>query len=184
MAKQESRHHYAFIHRAFREASLHHPLAVLAVLASPRRDDFIQSLLDAVDKGEGTDPPRDFSLADIRVHCVRIGRNNPCAIIEMPEPRNPAEAYFAALLVKSSLSDDPTAEEFGKAQIGYYVLERSAFLSEPTDTMLCEWTIGDKHVNYGKGPEPTLDAFVESLRHFCKTSPDGQGASGHRDEPA
>jgi hypothetical protein len=29
--------------------------------------------------------------------------------------------------------------------------------------MLCGWTDEGSHVNYGSGPEPTLDAFLAAL---------------------
>ena len=74
-------------------------------------------------------------------------------IVEMPEPQEAVHAHFVAILLGEA-DDDPAR---------YITLERSVSLDAGAQrTVLAEWST-EGHVNYGDGPEPTIDAFVDQL---------------------
>lgn len=72
-------------------------------------------------------------------------------LVTMPPPERPAEAYMVGVV-----------REFG-ATLRYFTLERRASTELGAETFLCEWKDGT-HLNFGSGPEPTEEAFVESIR--------------------
>ena len=72
-----------------------------------------------------------------------------CALITLPEPEEPAEAYFVLIL-------------FGPTPPEYYSLEKMAPLWESDDstgTVLGLWE-PDRRYNLGEGPRPDPDLFV------------------------
>ncbi len=87
------------------------------------------------------------------------------AVITLPPPLAHAEAYFVAL-VRSSPRQVASSGAFR-----YMTLERGIDMSSGGDqTYLCEWTVG-KHVNYGKGPPPTIEAFLQAIAELESSKP-------------
>lgn len=128
---------------------------MLTVLASEHSADFLASLWGRV----AEDLPEDEHLdgAGLCVHAATIPPGIPCAIVELPEPRGMTEAHFIAVV--------PVPGEGPGVGCRYITLEYTLDITadEPTpQTALCEWTeMG--HLNFGGGPEPTLEAFVEAV---------------------
>ena len=160
-----SEHHYAFAHYALRRLALASPMTVLGNLAvDSRRTSFIDCILADVDSKIGGTAPRTFTASDIRYTGHRIGARS-CAVLQMPAPTNPCEAYFIAIVAPQSFAEalqrafdaDSTDPLFD-----YYVLERPVKISHRTKSMFCAWE-GETHRNYGDGPSPTLEDFVPFL---------------------
>ncbi len=80
-------HHYTFVHQALPTMAFDNPLAFLSILASSDAREFLAGLIRGVSehcKAEESQPG--FGVEDIIIHKVRVGKC-PCAVIEMPEPR-------------------------------------------------------------------------------------------------
>ncbi|QDV19399.1 hypothetical protein Pan153_40640 [Gimesia panareensis] len=152
--------HYVFAHYALRQIALAEPLQILAIVASPDVENFIDAVLQDVVEQCGREAG--FEAADIKVHPKRVN-DYPCVVVEMPEPQEAAEAHMVAILVPIDLSKDPPSEEEQEQiKAHYYTLEKSFSLTGEPRTVLAEWG-ESRHSNYGEGPEPTVEAFVAAL---------------------
>ncbi len=165
MQPTTSEHHYAFAHYALRRLALASPVTVLGNLAiDSRRTSFIDCILADVDIRIGGNAPRTFTASDIRYTGHRIG-NRCCAVLEMPAPTNPCEAYFIAIVAPQSFAEAlqrAIDADVTEPLFDYYVLERPVKITQKTKSMFCAWA-GETHRNYGDGPAPTLEAFVPFL---------------------
>ena len=87
---------------------------------------------------------------------LRIG------VLTLPMPRQPAEAWFAAIVGSSS---DP-------AYLRYFLWEQGEALDGRPHTVVAEWS-GTAHRNYGEGPPFSGDlagdrgAFVARVLQIC-----------------
>lgn len=73
----------------------------------------------------------------------------PAVLITLPPPAKSPEAHFVLIL-------------FGTDPPDYYSLEKANGEFAPSGTMLGRWT-PQGHENWGLGPEPEPDAFIESV---------------------
>lgn len=148
-------HHYQFAHAALRSVAFAHPIQLMALLATPEAKSAFDSLLEQVDESCTGGEPRDFEASQVGVH-TRRASGHPCAVIEMPPPRATGEAYYAAPV----LLMDPDPE---KVTVRYFTLEYSAAYGDEPSTVLAEWQASGHHVNYGLGPKPSVDAFLDAI---------------------
>jgi hypothetical protein len=144
------------------------PLAFLGVLASPEAQRFLADLMQSVSKHcEEREPQPDFSVEDITIHNIRV-RQYPCAVVEMPRPRATTEAFFVAAVLLAEIDRElPDAKD---RALRYFTLEKGLVLGGPSRTVLCEWTSDGSHVNYGDGPTPRIEAFIESVQELLSKS--------------
>jgi hypothetical protein len=159
-------HHYALAHYVLRSVAFDDPLAYLGILASPDAHKFLAHLLRSVSERCKNEQP-DFAAEDIAIHPVRVGQY-PCAVIELPQPRATAEAYFTAAVLLADLQDQ--VPESAQRKLRYFTLEKGFVLNGPPRTVLCEWTSEGSHVNYGDGPLPQLEAFVRAVEELLSRS--------------
>jgi hypothetical protein len=152
--------HYFFAHYALRRAAFLSPLELLKRLDENGGREMIETLwvVTAEMCGQGSQP--DFGIEDIKVHTIRL-QDSRCAVVEMPEPRSMTQCYFVAVLVgldeRTDNGGDPSPS------VRYVTLEKGFEMSAESRTVLCEWTSEGTHLNYGDGPAPNLEAFVEEL---------------------
>ena len=139
--------HYVFAHYALRQIA-------------PDADKFIAALLQQVVKQCGREAG--FDAAEIKVYPTRVN-NYPCAVIEMPEPEEAAEAWLIGVVVPVDFTLEVPAD-LDESQITaqYYTLEKGVSLTGEPRTVLAGWD-DQRHNNYGDGPEPTVEAFVATL---------------------
>ncbi len=149
---------YAFAHYALRQIALSDPLRFLAMAASPDARHFIDAVLKNV--AEQCGRPTTFEAASVKIHPVRV-KDFPCAVIELPEPREMAEAFMVALVVPidTSFKEPPDANSITGR---YFTLEKEFSLTKDRRTVLAEWNM-TRHSNYGDGPPATVEAFVAAL---------------------
>jgi len=144
------------------------PLGFLSILASPDAHKFLSSLMQSVSEyySELEQGP-DYTVEEFTIHKARVGRYS-CAIIEMPQPRGRTEAFFVAAVLLA----DPDQSMFDskKGGLRYFTLEKGFRLGGPPRTVLCEWTEEGSHVNYGDGPAPRLDLFIEAIEQLLSKS--------------
>lgn len=157
-------HHYALAHLALRGVAFDQPLGFLGVLASPDARHFLSDMLASVaEHCKDREPRPDFSVDDLRVHRLRIGKY-PCAVIEMPRPRAVAEAHFVAAVLLADPSDGlPDGE---RIPVRYVTLEKGSTIGGGARTVLCEWTADGTHANFGDGPPAELPAFARAVEEL------------------
>lgn len=164
-------HHYTLAHLALRTAAFDNPLGYLGVLASPDARKFLAFLLGQVSEHCREQEPRPgFGADDLVIHKVRVG-GYPCCIVEMPLPRAPVEAYFTAAVVLANLDDELPSSE--PVQMRYFTLEKGVTLGGPPRTVLCEWNAEGTHSNYGSGPEPRVESFIQAMEGSLSRSQEG-----------
>jgi len=150
--------HYAFAHYALRQIALAEPLQFLAIAASPDAGRFFDVVLK--DVAEQCGRPAPFHAASIKVHPVRVN-NFPCAVVEMPEPSETAEAFMVALVVPVDMTANQRPDP--KTVSGrFFTLEKGFTLTNEPRTVLGEWDL-TTHFNYGDGPPATVERFVTAL---------------------
>jgi hypothetical protein len=146
-----------------RVVAFQEPLHFLSILASPECNEFLTGIWHTVcEQSEPQTPRPDFGPEDFHIHCLRVN-SYPCAVIEMPAPVAMPEAYFAAFVVMMGPESDDE-EETPEAR--YFTLERSFSMDGGSRTVLGSWTKDGTHLNFGDGPEPELDAFVDALKRL------------------
>ena len=158
--------HYLLAHYALRSVALNDPVFYFGVLASPEARRFLTDLLrTTAEHLRPGDPPPDFTADDLTVHTVRAG-GYPCAVVELPSPRAMTEAYFTAAVLLA----DPAAEapDLAAAPVRYFTLEKSFDLEGNPFAMMCEWSKGGAHANFGGGPPPRLDDFIKAVEYLLK----------------
>ena len=156
---QRAPHHYTLAHMAFRGFCSQDPLAFFGVMGSPQRDSLIQELWRQVCEnceGEGTP---DFDISEVDVITCRV-KDYPCMVIQMPEPQEIGEAHFVGIVLHTDINSTELPEN---PEFAYLTLEKGQDEEAQACTYLCTWTLDDQHINYGQGPEPTLDNFVKQL---------------------
>ena len=156
---------YALAHLALRHIALSDPIQFLAIVASPEADRFIDSIIKNVKENCGRKPS--FDATSVKIATVRVNEF-PCAILEFPAPNEIAEAFMVGVIVEiDSSSEQPT--EIETTQARYFTLEKGYSDTNELRTVLGEWT-EDSHLNYGDGPPPTVEAFVEFLSEMLQNS--------------
>ncbi|WP_278465453.1 hypothetical protein [Gimesia maris] len=152
--------HYVLAHYALRQIALAEPMQFLEIAASPDADKFIAALLQQVVKQCGREAG--FDASEIKVYPTRVN-NYPCAVIEMPEPQEAAEAWLVGVVVPVDFSVKVPADlDLDQITAQYYTLEKGVSLTGEPRTVLAGWD-DQRHNNYGDGPEPTVEAFVAAL---------------------
>lgn len=145
--------HYQLAHVALRSVALQDPLSFMSLMASEKAFAVLASLLEQVAEHCADEEPT-FDADDLTLHRVRV-LGSPCLVVEMPQATAPAEAHFVAAWL--AMNDGPET-----AQLRYFTLE-AAEDSNPASTVLGEWDSEGKHLNYGAGPAPSVEAFAQAI---------------------
>ena len=85
-------------------------------------------------------------------------------------PKYPTEAYFIAIVARFSV-EELKANLDGKAEgfsIDYYTMERPIEITPEHRSVFCGWSADGTHLNFGAGPEPTFDEFLERLEQHAR----------------
>ena len=149
---------YVLAHDALRQFALSDPLKFLNLMASPDAERFIDALLRDVARQCGRQAS--FDASSVKIHPTHIG-DLPCAVIEFPEPKETTEAFMVALVVAIDPSSDQPFDK-DRIQARYYTLEKGHSQPNQQRTVLGGWDTTSR-LNFGEGPEPTVEAFVAAL---------------------
>lgn len=136
------RQHYTFAHRALPQIAAAHGDRFIEDMAGPHALPMLKQLWDDIGRERTGDAIASDGLA-VSVQTLRDGAT--FALITMPEPTAPPEAYYVGVVGGRCFT-----LEYGLTAAG-----------EPA-TFLCEW-VGQKHVNFGLGPPPEEHAFVRAV---------------------
>lgn len=156
--------HYLLAHRVLPAVFHSQPFKTMAGLGSPDSQGFLQFALSLASR-DGHSP---FPVSDLQVHRARV-HHCPAAILEMPPPREPAEAYFVAMVVPMPGSGAEAADG-SVVTTRYITLERTTQLPgvAEQESVLGEWTT-DGHANFGEGGPPTVENFLRQIEKLVPT---------------
>lgn len=157
--------HYLFAHVAMRDMAFQYPVEIIAALASKDADALLADQWNSVAQAcsEQGDDDRPVDESAVEVHRLRIG-GYMSAVIEMPQPEGPTEAYFTAIVLCVDLEAKGKTKE--DIVVRYFTLEKCAKISpdDSEQTALCEWTADGTHLNHGEGPAADLRSFCDAVR--------------------
>lgn len=149
---------YVMAHYALRALALADPLRFLALVGSPEAGRFVEALLK--DVAEKCGRPTSYEAGDVQIHTLRV-HDYPCAVIEFPAPREPAEAFMVAVVAPVDVDGEPLADTL-KVTGRYFTLEKGVTFTKEPRTVLAEWT-DESHINYGDGPAARVVPFVAAI---------------------
>lgn len=138
-------HHYNFAHRSLPHLFFENSLRVSQFLEK-NGEEALRTLWAQCEGRNHEALPEGFT-------CVhrRAGDETNLVVVAYPPPTSKAEAYFSALVVHSG-------------QPRYFTLEASfGRVGGRPRTVLAEWTAERAHYNYGDGPAPIMEAFVQAI---------------------
>jgi hypothetical protein len=155
-------HHYSFGHRllpglALRGRTDFHELASRALL-----DQLLRGWWQEL--GESLPAEERLPHDGLRSELVNAG-NVAVVLVTMPAAAHAAEAHFVA--VTPHVHPDAWR---------CFTLEHTWTLDDQPATVLAEWT-ADGHVNYGDGPPPERQAFLDALG-LLVAGPPRNGSTG------
>ncbi|HEX8916848.1 MAG TPA: hypothetical protein VF796_31145 [Humisphaera sp.] len=150
--------HHRFAHHALRQQVLGGPARVVGVLQGPGGERYVKDLWEAVRREENIAEP-DADATGLSTEMTQVGPYSS-AVVTMPKPAAPGEAYFVGIVLRSYQRADGAVIERSPLLL-YYTLERQAGTAPPAAS-LCEWQAGD-HVRFAGDVAPTLSAFREAM---------------------
>ena len=150
-------HHYQFAHVVLRELCEEDTLRFFATMASPERCRLLAGVWAETERRIGR-PVDGFDPAPTSVTTCRIGAH-ATVIVSMPAPVAVGEAHFVGVVLAELT---PGADPGAAVGYRYFTLELGDRGDGSARTVLCEWK-GARHLNFGDGPAPEVDAFVAAL---------------------
>ncbi|MDI2126813.1 hypothetical protein [Yinghuangia seranimata] len=149
-------HHYTVAHGVVRAIALQQPTDLAAFALAGLLDE----LLGRIWQGEGDKLPEEERLApDGLGSTLYWGPGDEMlAVMAFPAPERMTEAYFTAALFPKTL------------EARYFTLEFTRTLDGGTATVVGEWA-KDGHLNFGAGPEPTAELFVQRIGEMVGLQP-------------
>lgn len=150
---------YVFAHQALPALAFSEPGKLLAVLSGPDGPEFLQNLWGTA--GQQCDPPQQRSPEGLAHSVDAAGTTGVVAAVHLPEPQSVGEAHFVAIFGRFATPEEP--DLFALNWVRVFTLEYGLHpIGENRCTMLCEWTEKGTHKNYGEGPPPDEEAFVQA----------------------
>jgi hypothetical protein len=158
--ENQAPHHYELGHIALRQLALSDPYGFFDVMGSPLGRQFLEDLWTSVCQNCDKAGTAAFDLNDIIVHRTQVGEF-PAVLVVMPTPHFTTEAHMVCVIL--NVPWDKIQQRPDKVEVRYFTLEKGRSLAaEAGRTVLCEWE-GERHINYGDGPEPTISAFLSRV---------------------
>lgn len=154
LAKPRQQHYY-FAHVYLRDKALAYGPAAVEDYVKPKAADHLK--IEWLTIGMASkDPSDDFIPPDgIEVYSCELGGAYKAAIIKLPEPKGPSEAFMTAIVVPID------TESRNATRARYFTLELSP--RRPTRSSMCEWT-DFGHINLAvENPPPNIEAFKNAI---------------------
>lgn len=154
--------HYVFAHRLLRDLFLRDPSGFLAEL-NQNGDEFLQAAWMFVGVKLTGDPDA-ASAPEVKHEVRKLDDGSLVVLITMPRATRMPEAIFVAAVYR------PAAE--GREEVARFVtleFSRPPGMQTPI-TVLAEWQ-GERHLNFGPGPAPTLNDFFAAIAALLAERP-------------
>jgi hypothetical protein len=151
---------YLFAHQALPVQTFADPSRMLSILAGPEGQRFLDDAWQIA--GRHCDPDKRVQDASPSYTFSPTGTSGVVAVVKPPEPQEPGEAHFIAILGRFEQAENPDLAKLRWVRL--FTLERAIHpVNETECTMLCEWTAEGAHKNYGDGPPADEELFVEAV---------------------
>ncbi len=171
--------HYAFAHKFLPQYVQQNPYAFFSYLfrhdlpggaSEPTR--FIQSRWTMFEEMAGltkreTDPLKDGMVfrrvSELTMTTLEVA-GKPAALVQMPTPEQPVEAFFVAVVLLASPAHPEEWPRDVSARV--FTLEAACSPTPPREApkgIVCEWTKTGDHRNFGIGIRADRDAFLQAV---------------------
>ena len=151
-------HYYCFVHRLLPQAAWSNPAAFCGAMASPDHEKILRAWWDSI--GDDLPSAERFPWPSISVIPSRVG-SHFVILFTFPPPAAATEAFFSAFVLGPIKSAN--VDELKATPQKYYILEQSFCEGGPA-TVFAEWTSDGTHRNYGDGPLPSAEAFLNHIK--------------------
>jgi hypothetical protein len=150
--------HYTFAHRVLPSLTWAHPDRLLSFLTRSECDSFLQAVWEIAGKNQPLSDQVDGATLRSAIH---QRDRYTIALITLPHPLVPAEAYFVAIIFDDQSSLKATETDI--PNVRYFTLEFGRnIITQEEHTVFAEWR-KDGHYNLGSGPRPESQAFLDHL---------------------
>ncbi len=146
-------HHYCFAHVVLRGFAHFEPWAVMASLQGPEAPGYLESTWSYAGRHLPVVQRETPEGLTARVRAIDAGL---LAVVRMPPPSRPTEAYFAAVAVGYATPVEPSLERI--AWVRYFTLERGVDLfGNGAVPILGEWLGLEDGAHLNHGPAAGTD---------------------------
>jgi hypothetical protein len=147
-------HHYGFVHVYLRSLTFRD---VAALVGHLHRDGlaYLQHLW--TDAGQRLAPDQVLAPAGLELRMDNTAEA-VTALVVLPPPREPTEAYFAAVVAQRGSDAGEFRPAFFSLELGIDVM------TQRPRTVACRWEPDGRHLNLGTGPIPDAEAFLAYTR--------------------
>ena len=147
-------HHYLFAHRMVPTMFFTDPVKFMGALRN-NGENLLYFLWGRI----GQDMKVEDRLLPEGLGCklIKLDDGLQVGVVSMPKPKGMTEAFMTAVVYQA-------AEGEREERQRYFTLEKGMTLSGKMGTVLGEWEGVKNHLNYGDGPKPEVEAFVEAIR--------------------
>lgn len=160
--------HYALAHRVIPGLVFRNPMIAVALHleaegTTEHDHSFVDSFVRAANRAANDDEP--IEVGAVRLSSALI-EGHAAAVFHFPPPRHTTEAFFSAVVQGFEFANPPR----NRARVAprYFVLEHSTDGPAP-HTVLGGWSPEGTHFNFGPGPAPTEQAFLEAVAAHLRT---------------
>ena len=137
--------HYVFAHRALPSVIFREKEWAVSVLNGSDADRFVHDLWEQVGDSLPAEARSDPSGLSVRTEGTG---NGLLVFVEMPPPRESAEAHEIVIAAKCANPSIPTLDDL--QEVRYFTVERGTDVtSEAPIRFLCEWAENGVHRNHG-----------------------------------
>ena len=163
-SEQPRPHHYLFANGLLRRMAHRDPAGLMRALAAPGSRIFLSTLWN--DLGAELAMEQRLVPVGLRGALQDLAPGRRLAVIVLPLPQRPTEAYFVGIVV------EPLPRRLGlfgpRARVEYFLLNLHRNLKGEESTRICSWEMDGKferseHSNLGDGPPPNEAAFLEAV---------------------
>lgn len=158
-------HHYTFAHAVLSHLAWKDPPGTLQMLGSKQGERRLKDLWNAI----GNDSPEVLPAAGLALSVGRIGEKRIAAIVTLPEPERPLEAWFVALIADVS---EEGGDAFRLDNFHYFLLERGPLKDGLPTTVVSAWRPNERgelaHFTFGPGPAPDAEEFVAAVQDLLR----------------
>ena len=171
---QARRQHYSFAYHVLPYFALTDTENFLKVLSSPQGKQALVDIWNMAGKDNAGKPLEDRDLCKPDGLSSNILKGEGCYhfVIQMPEPKKYAEAFFVVISVFEPEKDSAGNETTHPVRC--FSLEHSLAPDENPRTAFCEWFYdeekGQGRANYGSGPAPLEADLIRFIDAFLAQS--------------
>lgn len=150
-------HHYLYAHRLLPQLAFSAPEKFLAFVER-NGSAFLEYFWNECGKQIAEDERIQPEGLSCKIYSLDDGIVAAC--ITLPQPVEMPEAYFAAFVHRPEGDDLLNSKQVFTR---YFTLEYGQRMDGSARTVLCEWNAEGSHLNYGDGPPPQMDLFLNSI---------------------